>query len=195
MSTPAKINLKMYQGSTFEEVFRWASSTKVYKGITNITKAAPAVITAAGHSIPAGWRFKVTNVVGMKEINSDSEYHIASETTTDTITINSLNSLAYTAYTSGGVVEYSLPVSLTGYTARMQLRPKVVSEEVILELTTENGGIIIDPVAATIKVLIDATQTQALTFSSCVYSLEMVKSGKVTQLVSGSISLEKEVTR
>ena len=195
MSTPAKIKLKMYQGSTFEEVFRWASSTKVYKSITNITKAAPTVITAAGHGLAAGWRFKVTNVVGMKEINSDSEYHIASETTSDTITINGLNSLGYTAYGSGGVVEYYLPVNLTGYTARMQLRPKLASEEVLLELTTENGGIEIDPVASTIKLIVEATQTQALTFSSCVYSLEMVKSGKVTQLISGSISLEKEVTR
>lgn len=195
MSTPAKMNLKMYQGSTFEEVFRWSSSTKVYKAITNITKAAPAVVTAVGHGMPAGWRFKITNVVGMKEINSDSEYHLASETTTDTVTINDLNSLGYTAYQSGGVVEYNLPVSLTGYTARMQLRPKVASEEILLELTTENGGIEIDPVASTIKIIVSATQTQALTFSSCVYSLEMVKSGKVTQLVSGSISLEKEVTR
>lgn len=195
MSTPAKINLKMFQGSTFEEVFRWSSSTKVYKSITNVTKAAPAVITAAGHGMPIGWRFKITNVGGMKEINSDNEYHLVSESTLDTITINDLNSLNYTAYTSGGVVEYNQPVSLTGYTARMQLRAKVSSEDIILELTTENGGIEIDPIASTVKILIEAPQTQALTFSSCVYSLEMVKAGKVTQLVSGSISLEKEVTR
>lgn len=195
MSTPAKLNLKMYQGSTFEEVLRWASSTKVYKSITDITKAAPAVVTAAGHGMPAGWRFKITNVVGMKEINSDSEFHLASEVTSDSITINSLNTLGYTAYQSGGVVEYMLPVSLTGYTARMQLRPKLASEEILLELTTENGGIELDPAASTIKIIASAAQTQALTFSSCVYSLEMVKSGKVTQLVSGSISLEKEVTR
>ena len=195
MTAPAKVNLKMYQGSTFEEVFRWASSTKVYKPITSITKAAPAVITAAGHGTPAGWRFKVTNVTGMKEINSESEYHTASEITTDTITINALNTLGYSTYTSGGVIEYNEPVSLTGYTARMQLRAKVSSEETLLELTTENGGIELDPIASTIKVIATATQTQALTFSSCVYSLEMVKSGKVTQLISGSISLEKEVTR
>lgn len=195
MTAPAKINFKMYQGSTFEEVLRWASSTKVYKPITGITKAAPAVLTTAGHGTPAGWRFKVTNVTGMKEINSDTEYHIASETTLDTITVNALNTLAYSTYTSGGVIEYNEPVSLTGYTARMQLRLKTSSDEVLLELTTENGGIELDPVASTIKVIATAAQTQALTFSSCVYSIEMEKSGKVVQLASGSVSLEKEVTR
>lgn len=195
MVTPAKLNLKIYQGSTFEEVLRWASSTKVYKPITGITKAAPAVITAVAHGCPEGWRFKVTNVAGMKEINSDSVYHIASSTTSDQITINALNSLAYSTYTSGGVIEYYEPVSLTGYTARMQLRLKVNSSEVLLELTTENGGIVLDPIGNTIKIVATAEQTQALSFSSCVYSLEMIKSGKVTQLVSGSISLEKEVTR
>ncbi len=195
MSSPAKINLKMYQGSTFEEVFRWASSTKVYRPITEITKAAPAVITAAGHGMPLGWRFKITNVIGMKEINSDTTYHLASEVTGSTVTINALNTLSYSAYTSGGVLEYMQPVSLTGYTARMQLRAKLTSPDVLLELTTENGGIEIDQVASTIKIVASATQTQALTFSSCVYSLEMVKSGTVSQIISGSISLDKEVTR
>lgn len=195
MVAPVKLNFKVYQGSTFKEVLRWESSTRKYKTISNISKAAPAVITAVGHEIPAGWRFLVSNVTGMKEINSSEVYHIASSVTSDTITINALNSLSYTAYTAGGIVEYNAPVDLTGYTARMQIRSKVSATDVIIELTTENGGIVLDTVSNTITLTISATQTTELNFSSAVYSLEMVKAGEVTQLVMGTISLDKETTR
>lgn len=195
MAPPVKINLKMYQGSTFKEVFRWESSTKVYRAISNITKAAPVVITATSHGMPDGWRFKVTNVGGMKEINSDSTYHIASPVTANDITINSVNSLGYTTYTTGGVIEYNQPVVLTGYTARMQLRAKKESTDILLELTTENNGILLDNSLGTITITATAAQTTALTFSSAVYSLEMVKGAEVLQLLTGSISLDKEITR
>ena len=60
MTAPVKTNFKIYQGSTFTEVLRWESYTKVYKTITNITKTAPVVITAIGHGMPVGWRAKVS---------------------------------------------------------------------------------------------------------------------------------------
>lgn len=195
MPAPVKLNFKMYQGSTFKEVLRWESSTKVYKPITDITKAAPVVITAAGHGLPVGWRTKITNVVGMKEINSSDTYHTVSEVTTDTVTINGLNTLGYTGYASGGVLEFNEPTSLSGFTARMQLRSKTTSDTVLLELTTGNGGIVLDTALGTVTITASATQTEALTFSSAVYSLEMVKAGEVIQLLTGFITLDKEVTR
>lgn len=195
MPSPVKINFKVYQGSTFKEVLRWESSTKVYKTITNITKAAPCVITAAGHALPLGWRTKVTNVLGMKEINSGDTYYVVTEASTNDVTLNSVNSLSYSTYTSGGVLEYNAMTDLTGYTSRMQLRNKITDTAVLLELTTENGGITLNPTLGTITINIAATQTALLSFSSAVYSLEMVKAGEVTQLVAGTITLEKEVTR
>jgi hypothetical protein len=195
MPAPVKLNFKMYQGSTFKEVLRWESSTKVYKPITDITKAAPVVITAAGHGLPVGWRTKITNVVGMKEINSSDTYHTVSEVTTDTVTISGLNTLGYTGYASGGVLEFNKPTSLSGFTARMQLRSKTTSDTVLLELTTGNGGIVLDTALGTVTITASATQTEALTFSSAVYSLEMVKAGEVIQLLTGFITLDKEVTR
>lgn len=116
---PEKINFKIYQGSTFKEVFRYESSSKAYAAITGITKAAPMVVTSIGHGIPIGWRVKVTNVVGMKEVNSSDNYLVVSATSTDSLTFNDVNSIAYTSYTSGGVLEYNAPVDLSTYTARM----------------------------------------------------------------------------
>ena len=77
---PAKINYKIYQGSTFQETFRWESETKVYVPIQSITKAAPCVITTTTpHNLPVGWRFRVAGAGGMKEINSvgDDAYYLS----------------------------------------------------------------------------------------------------------------------
>lgn len=196
MSAPAKLNFKIYQGATFNEVLRWESSVKVYAPITDITKSAPLVVTAPAHGVPVEWRVKFTNIAGMTDLNSDSTYHQVSATTSDTLTINSLNSLGFKAYTTGGVIEYNKPVDMSGYTARMQIRAKLDSPDTILELTTENSGIIINNTTKTVTLNISAAVTADLTFSTAVYSLEMVSSGgQVTPFVGGNLTLVKEVTR
>lgn len=196
MSAPAKLNFKIYQGATFNEVLRWESSVKVYKPITSIPKGAPLVVTAPTHGVPVEWRVKFTNILGMADLNSTDTYHQVSSVTTDTLTINSINNLGYKDYTSGGVVEYNLPVDMAGYTARMQIREKITDTAVILELTTENSGIIINNTTKSITINISAIATAALTFNTAVYSLEMVSSGgQVTPFIGGSLTLVKEVTR
>lgn len=196
--TPAKINYKIYQGSTFKEVYRWESQTKQYANITAITKAAPCVITAPAHTIPQGWRVRVTGVSGMKEINmvAEDSYYIATSVATNQVTLNQVNSSNYTTYTSGGVLEWNYPISLVGYTAKMQLRETVDSPTVILELTHLNGGIILDTTNYTITVTMTSTQTAAFSFPTAVYSLELTdSSGNVTTFIQGNLTLIAEVTR
>jgi hypothetical protein len=194
MAAPIKLNLKIYQGSTFKQVLRWESSTKVYAPITNISKSAPVVITAPNHGIPLGWRARVTNAGGMKEINS-VEYSTVTATTTDTVTFNQVNSLAFTTYTAGGVLEYNTPVDLANYTARMQLREKLISDTVIYTLTTENGGIVFDNELKTITLFIPASVTANFDFSSAVYGLELIHNSEVLPFAGGTITLQREVTR
>jgi len=191
----ARLNFKMIQGSTFTQIFRWESALKVYVPITNITKAAPVVITAPGHNLAVGWRTKITNVLGMTQINDNDTYHIVTDVDTDTVTINALNTLSYTAYSSGGVLEYNQPVSLAGKTARMQIRPKLSSTTILEELTTEDGDITLDDTEHTITINVSADKTDDFTFTSAVYSLEIVDGTSVDQILSGVIVLEKEVTR
>lgn len=196
MAAPAKLNLTIYQGSTFSEVFRWESPIKVYKTITNITQAAPAVITSTSHGVPNGWRVKVTNVVGMKEINSTDTYRKATVLTTNTIELNDINAVGYTAYTSGGILEYNSPIDLSGYTARMQIRAKLEDTTTLLELTTANNRIALDNTNKTITLTVSATDTALITWTSGVYSLELVSAGGVVStLISGNVTVKKEVTR
>lgn len=191
---PVKLNLKIVQGSTFRETLRWETATKVYVPITNITKTAPMVIQADSHGVPTGWRVKVSGALGMKEVNSDN-YLTVTGTTTNSITINSVNALGYTTYTGGGVLEYNQPVDLTGVTCRMQIREKVTSDTIIDELTTENNKIVVDSTQKTISLVVPNSVTSTYNFISAVYSLEVVKSGDVIPLLYGSVSLTKEVTR
>jgi hypothetical protein len=195
---PAKINYKIYQGSTFEEIYRWESQTKVYVPITQISRSAPCVITAAQHAIPQGWRFRVVGAGGMKELNSVGEStYLATDVTTDTITINHVNSLAYNTYTSGGVVEYNEPVPLITYSARMQIRETVDSETILYSGTSGVGGdIALDNTFKTIQVKIPASTTQAFDFTTAVYSIELYESGGlVIPFLIGNLTLVPEVTR
>jgi len=197
MAQPVKLNLKVYQGSTFKETLRWESATKIYKPITGVSKSAPVEITSVTHNIPSGWRVRITNVSGMKEINSATDvYYKADIVSADIISINSINSLGFSDYVSGGVIEYNEPIDLSGFTARMQVRTKLETPTTILELTTENGGIIIDNVLKTITLYISAVDSALLDFSDAVYSLELVSStNEVTPFCNGKVSLVKEVTR
>lgn len=194
-AAPIKLNLKVYQGSTFRQVLRWESSTKVYVPITNISKSAPMVVTAASHGLPLGWRAQITNAGGMKEANA-LEYQTATGVTTDTVTFNQVNSLAFTTYTTGGVLEYNTPVNLAPYTARMQIREKLDSDTIIHQLTTENGGIILDNSVKTITLYIPDEVTAEFDFNQAVYGLEFVYYNQdVVPFANGNISLQREVTR
>jgi hypothetical protein len=191
---PVKLNLKIYQGSTFRETLRWETAEKGYATITAITKTAPMVVTATSHGIPAGWRAKIVGVQGMKEANT-ADYIVATQVVGDQITFNSINATGFTTYTSGGVLEFNKPADLTGYTARMQIREKITSDVVLYELTTQNAGIVIDNVLKTIVLTIPAATTAGFNFQTAVYSLELVNGLEVIPFAGGSVSLIKEVTR
>ena len=88
------------------------------------------------------------------------------------------------------------PVDLTGCTARMQIREKTNSPTVLVNLTTENGGIVLGGVLGTVRRVMSAEDTASLTFKSGVYDLEIEFSeGTVRRLLSGSVSVSPEVTR
>lgn len=194
---PAKINYKIYQGSTFQEVYRWETQTKVYVPIQSISKAAPCVITTSqNHILPNNWRFKVVGAGGMKEINNTGDsYHIATGTTGTTITLNQVNSLQYTAYTTGGVVEYNEPVDLSTYSARMQIRETVDSTSTIYEATSQAGQIVLDNTYKTITITILGNITSQFNFTTAVYSLELYNGNNVIPFLVGNLTLVPEVTR
>lgn len=89
-----------------------------------------------------------------------------------------------------------LPVDLTGFTARMQVRPSISSTTKLLDLTTENDGILLGGVLGTIKVQATAALTAAMVGRTAVYDLELIyPGGAVKRFAKGSVTIDPEVTR
>lgn len=72
------------------------------KAITGISKANPAVVTCAGHGYPDGTVVLIRDVLGMTTVN-DTIFTTANGTD-DTFELSGIDSSAYPAYTSGGIV-------------------------------------------------------------------------------------------
>lgn len=88
------------------------------------------------------------------------------------------------------------PVNLTGYRARMQLRPKVKSDTVLDTLTTENGRIVLDPLMGEITLIFPEDFSVDATWKGAVYDLELVPPvGGPFPLAYGTFSITREVTR
>jgi len=89
--------------------FTWAGSaagfTATQKTITGATQASPVVITSASHGLSNGDRVRITDVVGMTELNNREFVVALSATNTFALTDaqgNNIDGSGYTAYSSGG---------------------------------------------------------------------------------------------
>ena len=90
-------------------------------------------------------------------------------------------------------------IDVTGFTARLQIRSTLETVTTLLDLTTENAGIILGGVAGTIQLVILPAATTAMVptdYEEAVYDLEIISgSGIVTRIMKGAIILSTEVTR
>ena len=106
----------------------------------------------------------------------------------------------------------SVPIDLTNYQARMQIRPTKESTSLICNLSssldTDGSGLNMTPTSASlilpktsgsIGIYISAASSSLFTFSDAVYDLEIVSgsgSGQtVTRILEGKVKLSKEVTK
>lgn len=87
------------------------------------------------------------------------------------------------------------PIQLNGYTARMQVRPSITSDTVILELTTENGRISLGATTGIITLSATSGVMAAIPEDRYVYDLELISpSGYVYKLLYGNFVVKSEVT-
>jgi hypothetical protein len=90
------------------------------------------------------------------------------------------------------------PFDLTGYTARMQVRRTIDSANFLLNLTTENGALTINPSEESnnqIYIDVSASVTASVSTSG-VYDIEIISStGTVSRVLQGVFNLSPEVTR
>ena len=97
------------------------------------------------------------------------------------------------------------PIDLTNYTARMQIRNKLADTTYLLEILSTGpvsqklyigGKVEGDPTNGKYGIWLAASVTEAITWTSGVYDLELEASdGYVRRIQSGKVKVSKEVTR
>lgn len=197
----AKYDLEIVQGETFIRTIRWETKPYVYKAISAISRAAPAVLTVPLHGAPAGWRVAVvsgnmTEIIAAHTPPWPSDFNQATVLSVNSIELNDVNSTDFTAYTSGASLLYLTPKDLSGYTARMTVKTRV-GGDVLAAYTSADGDIVLDNTAKTITLTLPATDTAAYEWTRGVYDLELVSGASpavVTPLLKGSVKIAREVT-
>lgn len=92
------------------------------------------------------------------------------------------------------------PVDLSGYTARMQLRPAITSASAALELTTANGRLTIDGPTGKVTVKVDPADLATLSPDNSkrrfLYDCELTSASNVViPLFKGRVTVTPRVTR
>jgi hypothetical protein len=89
-----------------------------------------------------------------------------------------------------------VPVDVTGYTAKMQVRSSALSDTVLLELSTANQRIVLGGPQGLITMVFAPATTTGLAWRRGKYDLELTSpNGTVTRFLAGQLSLVREITR
>jgi hypothetical protein len=94
--------------------------------VTAISQANPAVVTATAHGLVSGDVVKLSDVVGMVEVNDG--VFIVEVATVDTFRLVGVDSQGYGAYVSGGVAneaEFAMWCELTDYNRQGGTSPEI----------------------------------------------------------------------
>lgn len=194
-----RFDLRIEQGKTIQKIVRWETLPFIWVPITAIAANAPVQITAPSHGMPDGWRALVKDAEGMDEINTKhwpprtGDFHKARVEGPDVINFNDVSAALFDPYTSGGYLVYYTPVPLTGYTARMKIKDRIGGT--VLDTLASPADITIDEALSRIVLNITDAASEAFAWVKGVYDLEMVSAaGAVTAILTGSVTVTKEVT-
>lgn len=90
------------------------------------------------------------------------------------------------------------PIQFNGYKARMQVRHTFESDQVVLELTTENGGIELGATDGSIALYVTDDVMVEIPEGIYVYDLELLAPSAdlfVYKILQGNFAVRSEVTR
>ena len=179
-------NIELVKGATYECIVRWETLPILFKAITNITRAAPAVVTSVAHGLKTGWRVAIESVLGMRQINASAspprhrDYVPITVLTADTFSLDGIDSSLFFPYTSGGFARCATPTSLSGATAQFIFYALDGTQLLVLDSATMTPDITIDATANTITVLLSAAKSAAITWTNATYTLWIANAGVVT---------------
>jgi len=117
------------------------------------------------------------------------------ETTVPQITLNAVQGDSFSKTFLWRDKETQVPIDLTGYSARMQVRKRLTSSSYFVEIT-DGAGITLGDADGTILIEMLPTQTNLIDVGNNVYDLELTDTGGVvTTLFGGTFALAADTTR
>lgn len=155
--------------------------------LTNVSGNGTTVTYTCANAFVVGQIVSIDGVI-------PNVYNLQSKTIASVLpTSFTVTNSATGTYISGGIA--TVPMNLTGYTARLQVRSLPSDPDAVLTLTTENGGITITALTGFVAVTATATQTGSIDEGTYVYDIELVNGSIVTRLAQGQVVVSPEVTR
>lgn len=195
--------IKCDQGSTLVRSFRVTSRRGEVRTVTNTTN--PTIGVDRPHGLSVGDEVCIAGVAGAVGVNNTPltpVWTVASVPSSTTFTVATDAPGVFVAPAGDarpGAV--SVPRSLVGYTARMQVRTSVAAEAAVVDATTENGAMVIAPPAGSavvhqVRLTVAASATAALAPGVYRYDVEIVSTDAVVERIAeGPLTIRAEVTR
>lgn len=92
------------------------------------------------------------------------------------------------------VTNAGVPANITGFTAKMQIRPEPGSPTLYDELTSPSAGITVNPGTSQVVVEIDEADTADYDWDEGYYDLLLTGGGRVYRLMEGRVYVSRSVT-
>ena len=183
------IKLIIRKGSTFLWTLRPETAAQKYIPITAITMTETGVrLAAETHGMVEGWRCRVSRCKGLTRLNTvdedhprASDYFQVTVVDADTVEINDQNTTGDKDYTGGGILQYGVPMDLTGCVVRAQIRHSDGSSTVLLDL---EPYITVDDVNFRIDFDVPDTATSTLVGNHGVLGVEIEDTSPVPLVIS-----------
>lgn len=162
-SVPVR-KIQIAGGASFTDTAVWCEPPYIFKTISAVTLAWPAVATAEAHGIPAGVVIPVwiKNARGLTIINTTEDAPLFAERlTADTLRLLNFNTGGQSAYVANSAtLAYQAPRVLTGYTARGPFRKSGVTGTILATptytITEALGKIVLTMTPTQTRALLDS---------------------------------------
>lgn len=199
MPVPYYEDVDMEQGADFNWTVNWYGGGVFRAPIEEIDSGYPTKIRVSSHLLPtvSDTPVIISGVQGMEILNSkDLGIEEAAYVDADYFSMP-ISTVACNWVIGTGEITWHRPTDFTNLKARCQIRSKWHSGTVITELTTENGGILLDANDASIALFIGGAVTATFLFGRAYFDIELYEDpGTVIHRpVGGSILLSREITR
>lgn len=192
-----QFHIYIEQGVTFQHTFQWIAGPVIMRPIELITEGYPTVVTVTAHGLNtiSSHPVIISGVEGCFRLNSQNNGIPLCTRMDDNQFSIPLSSVGQTWVPGTGEITYVQPTDLTNMTGKCVIRKNWYSPDVIYEMNTSNGGMVLTPEDGSIALNIPKNITASFTFRNAWYDVDLTAPDTTeVRVFKGPITLEREVS-